>query len=314
MNYYGKKRIPFIFIIDFLQRSPVILPVDLADPADVLYDFNGFTNAQPVSTPAVKVHLDKKPVDYAAYRRAFDGIRERQLSGETYLANLTFPTTISVNLTLKDIFFHSKARYRLWYRDRFVVFSPEPFVRIDHGVISSYPMKGTMDAALPDAAEKLLRDGKEFAEHVTIVDLIRNDLNMVARGVTVSRFRYIETIATHAGGLLQASSRITGTLPGDYRETIGTIMAALLPAGSVTGAPKKKTVEIIREIENYDRGYYTGICGYFDGSRLDSGVMIRFIEKNENETIFKSGGGLTVYSDPEREYREMIDKVYVPVV
>jgi len=91
-------------------------------------------------------------------------------------------------------------------------------------------------------------------------------------------------------------------------------MAALLPAGSVTGAPKKKTVEIIRETENYDRGYYTGICGYFDGSRLDSGVMIRFIEKNENGTIFKSGGGLTVYSDPEREYREMIDKVYVPIV
>ncbi|HOT44001.1 MAG TPA: aminodeoxychorismate synthase component I [Spirochaetota bacterium] len=314
MNNYGKDGIPFIFIIDFLQRMPVILPVDLVDPADVLYDFRGYTNAGAAMVPADKIYLDKKPVDYASYRCAFDVVRERQLSGETYLANLTFPTPISINLTLKDIFFRSQAPYRLWCRDRFVVFSPEPFIRIDNGVISSFPMKGTIDASIPGARELLLDDEKEHAEHVTIVDLIRNDLNMVATNVAVKRFRYIETVETHAGSLLQASSHITGTLPDDYRERIGTIIGALLPAGSVTGAPKKKTVEIIRETETYDRGYYTGICGYCDGSRLDSGVMIRFIEKNGDKTIFKSGGGLTVYSDPEREYREMIDKVYVPIV
>ena len=130
----------------------------------------------------------------------------------------------------------------------------------------------------------------------------------------VEQFRYIDTVSTHAGSLLQVSSRITGALPGDYHARIGSIIAALLPAGSVTGAPKKKTVEIIRKAENYDRGYYTGICGYFDGSTLDSGVMIRYIEKNGDNLFFKSGGGITVYSDPEKEYQELIDKVYVPVI
>ena len=86
---------------------------------------------------------------------------------------------------------------------------------------------------------------------------------------------------------------------------------SMLPAGSISGAPKKKTVEIITEAEGYDRGYYTGVFGCFDGENLDSAVMIRFIEKQESgELLFKSGGGLTVYSDPDSEYREMIDKVY----
>ena len=88
----------------------------------------------------------------------------------------------------------------------------------------------------------------------------------------------------------------------------------MLPAGSVTGAPKEKTVQIIRETEPFERGFYTGICGYFDGESLDSAVMIRFIEKTDNEMVFRSGGGITARSDASSEYLEMIDKVYVPVV
>jgi para-aminobenzoate synthetase component 1 len=87
-----------------------------------------------------------------------------------------------------------------------------------------------------------------------------------------------------------------------------------LPAGSISGAPKKKTIEIIRQAEITERGYYTGIFGIFDGSALDSGVMIRFIEQKNDQMIFRSGGGITVNSQPEQEYREMIDKVYVPFV
>ena len=88
----------------------------------------------------------------------------------------------------------------------------------------------------------------------------------------------------------------------------------LLPAGSVTGAPKKKTVEIIRETEKYRRGFYTGVTGLFDGENLDSGVMIRFIENTNKVLVYKSGGGITMFSDCICEYNEMIDKVYVPVV
>ena len=90
-------------------------------------------------------------------------------------------------------------------------------------------------------------------------------------------------------------------------------MYALLPAGSICGAPKNKTVEIIKEVEGDDRNYFTGIFGYFDGHQLDSGVMIRFIEKQEEQLVFKSGGGITAQSDLILEYQEMIDKVYVPI-
>ena len=87
----------------------------------------------------------------------------------------------------------------------------------------------------------------------------------------------------------------------------------MLPAGSITGAPKQKTVKIIRETEGYDRGYYTGVFGIFDGRDLDSCVLIRFIENIEGQLVYKSGGGITFQSDPWKEYNEMIKKVYVPV-
>ena len=148
----------------------------------------------------------------------------------------------------------------------------------------------------------------------SIVDLIRNDISMVADKVWVERFRYISRIHTHEGDLLQVSSEICGQLPQNYTDNIGTLLHRLLPAGSICGAPKPQTLAIIKEAENYDRGYYTGVFGIFDGQNLDSSVMIRFIEKQEDGSlIFKSGGGITAFSDPRLEYQEMIDKVYLGI-
>ena len=90
-------------------------------------------------------------------------------------------------------------------------------------------------------------------------------------------------------------------------------MKTLLPAGSILGAPKPKTLEIILEAENYDRGFYTGVCGWFDGVNLDSCVMIRFIEKESGKLYFKSGGGITHLSNFADEYQEMKNKIYVPI-
>jgi para-aminobenzoate synthetase component 1 len=175
-------------------------------------------------------------------------------------------------------------------------------------------MKGTMDASIKAAEKKLMEDIKEVSEHNTIVDLIRNDLSMVAKNVKVEKFRYIEKIKTHEKELLQTSSEISGDLPSDWKENLGDMIFRILPAGSISGAPKKKTVEIIHEAEGYDRGYFTGVFGYFDGTNLDSAVMIRYIENQNNKLIFKSGGGITYFSDCEQEYRELIDKVYVPII
>src|SRR5690606_17991853 len=145
----------------------------------------------------------------------------------------------------------------------------------------------TIDATTPDARQKILSDKKELAEHVTIVDLIRNDVSQVATKVSVARFRYVEELKTSTKNLLQVSSEITGQLPPDYRSHLGDILVKLLPAGSVSGAPKARTLEIIREAEGKLRGYYTGVFGWYDGNSLDSGVMIRYIEKNGEDYVYR---------------------------
>jgi len=314
MNSLGKNRTPFLFIIDYEGLKPLIVPLDEADPGSILYDIDGTGNHSGGGQDGKPVQFRKHPMSFADYKRAFDCVAGHQRDGDSYLLNLTFPTPVEINLGLKEIFLRSSARFKVWYRDEFVVFSPEPFIKITGNTISAYPMKGTINASVPDAARIILEDAKEFAEHLTIVDLIRNDLGMVARDIRVESFRYVETIPTQGGELLQVSSRITGRLDGDYRSRIGSILSALLPAGSICGAPKKKTLEIIREAEKYTRGYYTGVFGRFDGENLESAVMIRYMEKDGNGIVFKSGGGITVYSDAESEYRELIDKVYVPLV
>ena len=174
-------------------------------------------------------------------------------------------------------------------------------------------MKGTIDARLPDAKNRLLQSKKELAEHFTIVDLIRNDLSMVANEVKVDRFQYLDHLKTHRNELWQMSSEISGELPKGYRNNLGEMLSKMLPAGSISGAPKKKTLEVIREAEAYDRGYYTGIFGVFDGENLDSAVMIRYIEKDGDGFLYKSGGGITAKSNLDEEYQELINKIYIPL-
>jgi para-aminobenzoate synthetase component 1 len=201
----------------------------------------------------------------------------------------------------------------LLVKDKFVVFSPERFVRISPGKIETRPMKGTIDARLPNAEKQLVDNEKELFEHNTIVDLLRNDLNIVATNVRVENFRYVDKISTNFGEILQVSSKITGELELDYKNRLGEIISSLLPAGSVTGAPKEKTIQIINETENYKRGFYTGVFGYFDGINTDVAVAIRFIENENSQLYYKSGGGITALSKVEEEYDEMIKKIYVPI-
>ncbi len=235
------------------------------------------------------------------------------IEGNTYLLNLTFPTQIEIKSTLLNIFLSSQAPFKLYYKNQFITFSPERFIKIENNLIKTYPMKGTIDAHIPNAHEKILTDEKEKAEHTMVVDLLRNDLSMVAKQVSVNKFRYIETIKAGQKSLLQVSSKITGVLENNWHERIGDILLPLLPAGSISGTPKIKTLEIINKVENYQRGFFSGAFGYFDGNKLDSAVMIRFIERKDGEFIYKSGGGITIDSNPKLEYEEMLEKVYLPV-
>lgn len=313
LNDYGKRKIPILFIIDFDIKNPIIIPLDKVNKKEILYNINGKKNYNNKKNKIKKNIVFKKyPVKLRTYKKAFKKVKKELYKGNSFLLNLTFPTRIRTNLTFKEIFYNSIAKYKLLYKDLFIVFSPEQFVTIMDNKISSFPMKGTINASIPGAKEKILADEKEFAEHITIVDLIRNDLGIISKEVIVDNFRYIDEVFALEQNLLQVSSKITGILDKYWNNRLGDIIYSLLPAGSVTGAPKKKTVEIIKNAENYDRGYYTGIFGYFDGEILDSSVMIRFMEKKDDKFFFKSGGGITIYSKLKYEYKELKDKVYVP--
>lgn len=298
-----KRREPFAFIIDFELKKPRIFPVG---SPEILFDFD----QQPSKG---NVSIETFPISLNDYSEKFNVVMDRLMYGDSFLTNLTIRTKIKSDHSLLQLYHASTAPYKFLLRDSFLVFSPETFVRIDNGMIYSYPMKGTIDASIPDARTKILADQKEMAEHVTIVDLIRNDLSMIAENVRVTHFRYIQQINTPGKSLLQVSSEITGKLlPLFYNDPCGAILS-LLPAGSISGAPKAKTVEIIREAEGEERGYYTGICGYYNGQSIDSCVMIRYIEQEGDQLYYRSGGGITTQSDVVSEYKEAQDKIYVPV-
>ena len=312
MNEYGSKDIPFLFIVDFNMCTPEIYRLkDI--PAGIKFETPLLSNVTSEKICPRPFIFNKEPVPFPQYLESYLNIQKEIHLGNTFLANLTFPTKIFTDLSLEEIFYLSRAKYKLLYHNKFVVFSPEIFVRISDNKIKSFPMKGTIDASVPDAESVILSNIKEKAEHNTIIDLIRNDLSIEAKEVVVTRYRYIDRIKTADKTLLQVSSEITGTLDRDFRKRLGNIITGMLPAGSVTGAPKIETVRIIQESEKYDRGWYTGIFGVYDGKNLDSGVMIRYIENDSETMYYKSGGGITFMSSAEEEYKELIDKVYVPI-
>ncbi len=308
MNALGGERKPFLFIIDFEMKYPLIYPLESL-PSEIKYQI---TSKPKTDLKREYKNLDIQPISQSEYGIQFNRVLEHLNFGNTYLLNLTCQTKIKSEHDLKEIYDESAAKYKLYLKDQFVVFSPEPFIKISNGQIRSFPMKGTIRDSVADASNVILNSKKEQAEHATIVDLIRNDLGMVSRAVRVNRYRFVERVATNTNNILQVSSEIIGDLQDNYIDNIGQIIFTLLPAGSISGAPKSKTLQIISEVETKSRGYFTGVFGVFDGSNVDSAVMIRFIEQTPNGLVYRSGGGITAQSILDEEYQEMIDKVYVP--
>ena len=307
LNTLGKQRKPFLFISDFkAQKLEVILLEDLEKEdvefcIDENYEYLEHTH-----------YLKTNPIKFNEYEEKFNRVIKKIESGETYILNLTQSTPIESELTLKEIYSLANAHYKLRFKDEFVCFSPEKFVQINGERIHTYPMKGTIDSSLPDARDQILSDKKEMAEHIMVVDLLRNDLSIISSDVKVEEFRYVTEIEAGDKKLLQISSHISGYVGKAWHEKLGTILESILPAGSISGAPKKSTLEIIDDIEEYDRGFFSGVFGFYDGETLDSGVMIRFIENCNNEYNYKSGGGITLDSEVKLEYNELQDKIYLP--
>jgi para-aminobenzoate synthetase component 1 len=308
LNRLGSLREPFFFTISYDLSRFYVKPLSEL-PKEVSYEINDKVS----SKASKKQKIKKYPISYEKYKKEFDFIQEQIKSGNSYLLNLTSKTQINLEFTLEEIYANANAKFKLKFFDEFVCFSPEKFIEIKKNKIYTYPMKGTIDSKIPNAEAKILADVKEMAEHTMVVDLLRNDLGIVSNKIRVDKFRYIDKINAGDKKLLQVSSKISGHLDDNWHEKIGDILTSILPAGSITGTPKKKTIEILKETENYDRGYYSGIFGVYDGESLDSGVMIRFIEKDKDGNFYyKSGGGITCDSKVELEYEELQDKIYLP--
>jgi para-aminobenzoate synthetase component I len=297
---------PFLFYTDFEATKTHVFTLDELDDEDIEFHFG-----DKAYIPH-KHSLQKFPLDFKSYKEGFDRIIEKIRSGEIYLLNYTCETPIKTSLSLHEIFECANAPFKLRVKDKFVCFSPERFIQIKEGHIYTYPMKGTIDASIHEAQTKILGDTKEMAEHIMVVDLLRNDLSMVAKEVKVNRFRYIDKIRAGDKELLQVSSQIEGKLEQNWENELSTILRTLLPAGSISGTPKRSTLQIIKEVESYERGYFSGVFGYYDGKTFDSAVMIRFIENTPDGLVYKSGGGITLESDAQSEYQEMQDKIYLP--
>lgn len=304
-NRLGREGKPFLIIVNYNKNIVITTPLDELELHDIEFQIDE------VQLNLRAIDFQKKVVSLENYKKMFNKVIDSIKRGFTYVLNLTQPTEVLVNSTLKEIYNHAEARYKLRYKDDFICYSPETFIAIKDNKIATYPMKGTLDASTPDGENLLYNNQKESAEHVMIVDLLRNDLNMVSKNVRVEKFKYIERINSGKGELFQMSSKVVGELEDGWQSRIGDILETMLPAGSITGTPKRKTVELINEIENYDRGFFTGIFGVFQDNSFRSGVMIRFLEKRDGKFIYKSGGGVTLDSDLQSEYREMIDKVYL---
>jgi para-aminobenzoate synthetase component I len=312
LNEWGQNGEPFFFMVDFEFEKPLAYRLSEL-PATIQFSLNGIshhaTSGQTQLSP-----FTVEPISIYDYAIKFNKVANALAYGDTFLANLTVKTKVETRHSLQEIYNEAAARYKLLFNDEFVMYSPETFVKIESGKIFAHPMKGTIDASIPKAEHAILSDQKELAEHVTIVDLIRNDLSIIATNVEVPRFRYLERLTTSNKTLLQVSSEVVGELEYDWPAAVGTLLAALLPAGSISGAPKKKTVAVIRQAEGEERGYYTGVVGYFDGKKVDSAVMIRYLERTNGNLYYRSGGGITTQSDCKKEYEEALAKIYVPVV
>ncbi len=251
------------------------------------------------------------------YSAKIERIKNYIEAGDTYQVNFTDSVTARTPLSPAQAFAALSASQPVSYSAllnlatrHILSFSPELFFRITNGRISTRPMKGTMPRGLDLAedeqqAARLQSDEKNRSEHVMIVDLLRNDLGRICASgsVRVDDIFSVERYAT----LLQMTSTISGTLRPGLRYY--DIFRALFPSGSITGAPKIRTMEIIRELESHPRGVYTGAIGHIapNGSATFN-VAIRTLVLEQGVAHMGVGGGIVADSVAASEYRECLLK------
>ncbi len=188
--------------------------------------------------------------------------------------------------------------------------SPETLVKLEDGVLHTFPLAGTRPRGATDEEDKrlereLLADEKELSEHNMLVDLGRNDLGKISEFGSVEVERYMQIL--RFSHVMHIGSTVRGRIRGDLHALDA--VDAVLPAGTLSGAPKIRACEIINELENNKRGIYGGAVGYIDfGGNLDVCIAIRLCFKKNGRVFVRSGAGIVADSVPENEFNECINK------
>ena len=188
--------------------------------------------------------------------------------------------------------------------------SPETLVKLEDGVLHTFPLAGTRPRGKTEAEDKaleadLLADEKELAEHNMLVDLGRNDLGKISKFVTV-QVESLHTIERYSH-VMHIGSTVRGEIRDD-KDAIDAV-SAVLPAGTLSGAPKIRACQLIGELENNKRGIYGGAIGYIDFTgNMDTCIAIRIAYKKNGQVFVRSGAGIVADSVPETEYQECINK------
>ena len=188
--------------------------------------------------------------------------------------------------------------------------SPETLAKLDNGRLSTFPLAGTRSRGkTPDEdkalEEDLLQDEKELAEHNMLVDLGRNDIGKISRIGTVKVEKYMEI--ERFSHVMHIGSTVTGTIRED-KDAVDAV-DAILPAGTLSGAPKFRACQIIDQLENNKRGVYGGAIGYLDfAGNLDTCIAIRLVYKKNGTICIRSGAGIVADSVPEKEFEECANK------
>ena len=264
--------------------------------------------------PALPGIRTARGIDEGEYAAAFSTVQEHLLRGNSYETNLTFQTAVDSPASALETYRRLRrvnpapyAAYLHHLGTSVLSSSPERFVTIDTDRrIETRPIKGTTvrvaDPAADAAAAELLRtDGKFLGENLMIVDLLRNDLSRVCDvgTVQVTDLMHVESYAT--------VHQLVSTIEGRLRADVSTVDAlkTIFPGGSMTGAPKERTMQIIAEVEAGPRGVYAGSLGWVDADgSADLAIVIRTVVHHRGTYTFGTGGGLTVRSDLAAEYAE----------
>ena len=188
--------------------------------------------------------------------------------------------------------------------------SPETLVKLEDGILHTFPLAGTRPRGKSEKEDKeleteLLADEKELAEHNMLVDLGRNDLGKISKfgSVVVEKFHSIERYSH----VMHIGSTVRGEIRPEYDAL--NALEAVLPAGTLSGAPKIRACQLIEELENNKRGIYGGAIGYIDFTgNMDTCIAIRLAYKKNGKVFIRSGAGIVADSDPDKEYIESINK------